>query len=89
MTRPPNPDSELKPNDSKDIIVGSSVAARGFRRGKPASVQIVQERVRKIIAYRGYSIPQDQRADLQQEILAQLWSATRKPQFDESGGFFE
>lgn len=35
-----------------------------------------------IVATRGYGIPAEDRRDLQQEIMAQLWQAVRRPGFD-------
>ncbi len=72
--------------DKKDE--NSEVVAAGFRRGEPREVEKVRCRVSRIVAFRGYSIPMSERKDLEQEIMAQLWNATRRPQFDESAGFW-
>lgn len=62
--------------------------ARAFGRGEPAAVDSVRARVRRILAFRGYGIPRAERADLEQEVLAQLWQATRRRRFDPSAGFW-
>ncbi len=51
--------------------------ARRFRSGRPGEVREVRERVRSILAFRGYGIPVQDREDLEQEILTQLWQAMR------------
>lgn len=66
----------------------SQSVAKGFRLGRPLEVELVRQRVGRIIAFRGYRIPAAERPDLVQEILTQLWQATRRPDFDESAGFW-
>ena len=75
--------SEVKP-ESKS----ASEVARGYRTGCPEDLEIVRRRVRALLAFRGYGIPSSDRPDVEQEVLAQLWKAVRKPGFDESAGFW-
>ncbi len=72
--------------DKKDE--NSEVVAAGFRRGEPREVEMVRQRIGRIVTFRGYEIPAADRTDLEQEIMAQLWKATKRPQFDESAGFW-
>ena len=56
--------------------------ARGLRRGRAAAVALVRGRVRGILAFKPYGIPVDERADLEQEVLTQIWQAVRRPGFE-------
>lgn len=71
MAGPPAPN-----DDPAASAAGAGTAAEveaGFRRGEPGSVRTVRERIRRIIAFRGYGIPAEDRKDLEQEVMAQLW----------------
>lgn len=41
----------------------------------------MRARVRRILAYRGYGIPPEDRLDLEQTIMLQLWQAVSEPSF--------
>lgn len=60
----------------------------GFRTGEPAAVAEVEDRVERIICYRGYGIPRAQRDELRQEVLVQLWRAVNGEGFDAARGFW-
>ncbi len=64
---------------------------RELRRGSPEAVQTVRRRVRRILAFRGYRIPTDDRNDLEQEVMTQLWQAVNRSGFASAGfwGFVE
>ena len=59
-----------------------------LRRGTPEAVQEVRERVRRILGFRGYRIPKADLADLEQEVMSQLWQAVNRPSFDAAKGFW-
>lgn len=61
------------------------------RAGNAAATGEVRRRVRRILAFRGYRIPPEDRFDLEQIVLVQLWQAVRRAGFDTSGfwGFVE
>lgn len=51
----------------------------------PAAVREVRRRVRRIVAFRGYGIPREDRRDLEQTVMIQIWEAVRREGFDPSG----
>ena len=59
-----------------------------FRRGEPEAVEIVRERVGRILAYKGLRFGHREREDLQQEIVAELWQSVNRPGFDFTAGFW-
>jgi RNA polymerase sigma factor (sigma-70 family) len=74
--------------ERKKKPVESELVARGFSRGRPEDVESVRERVRRILAFKAFGMSVSDREDLEQEIMGQLWKATRKANFNERGGFF-
>lgn len=60
---------------------------RAFRQGVPEAVTRVRDRVGRILAFRGYRIPAEERRDLQQEVMAQIWRAANRAGFDPARGF--
>lgn len=66
----------------------ASSVASGLRRGEPRAAEIVRERVGRIVSFRGYGIPSQDRMDLVQEVMAQLWQAVSNPGFDTGAGFW-
>jgi RNA polymerase sigma factor (sigma-70 family) len=48
----------------------------------------VRERVRRILAHRRLGIPHDDRDDLEQEVMAELWRAVNRAGFDFEAGFW-
>lgn len=62
--------------------------ARAFRRGDPEATREVRRRIERIVAFRGYHIPAEERRDLVQESATQIWQAVKSPGFDEGGGFW-
>lgn len=70
MSGPRHLDDELgTPRDAS----AAEQAENGFRRGEPAAVRRVAERVHRIVGFRGYRIPAEDRRDLEQQVMAQLW----------------
>jgi RNA polymerase sigma factor (sigma-70 family) len=72
---------------------GSSAAtaeswANRLRRGEVEAVGQVRARVQRILAFRGLSIPQEERGDLEQEIMTQVWQAVNRTGFDATAGFW-
>lgn len=60
----------------------------GFRRGDPAAVEEVHERVERIIAFKHYRIPAQVREELRQEALIQIWQGVNRAGFDAGLGFW-
>jgi len=71
--------SDRSPDSSGDS--GPEAVSRGLQRGEAAAVRLVRGRVRRILAYRGFGIPREERRDLEQEVMTQLWQAANRPGF--------
>lgn len=67
--------------------VSAEVALR-IRAGDPDAVQLVRDRVQKIIRFRGLGVPPQQADDLEQEIVTQVWQAVNRPSFEPTSGFW-
>lgn len=67
-----------------------SVAQR-FGGRDPSATREVLERVRRILAFRRYGIPEEDRRELEQVVMIQIWEGVRLPGFDPTGfwGFVE
>jgi len=62
--------------------------ARRMRLGEAAAVDHVRARVRKILAFKRLRIPVQDREDLEQEIMTEVWQAVNRPEFDFTAGFW-
>lgn len=62
--------------------------ARRLRRGEPRAVEEVRHRVARILAHGGLAIPDQERDDLEQEVMAEIWQAVNRSRFDFSAGFW-
>jgi len=62
--------------------------ARRFRRGDALAVQEARQRVSRILIHGALSIPPEERQDLEQEIMTEIWQAVNRPTFDYSAGFW-
>ncbi len=62
--------------------------ARRLRSGEPDAVRIVRERVRKILVFKKFGIPHQDRDDLEQGIMTEVWQAVDRPGFDFEAGFW-
>lgn len=62
--------------------------ARSFQRGDPAAVREVRRRVSRILRYGGLAIPVEEREDLEQEVMTEIWAAVNRSGFDASAGFW-
>lgn len=62
--------------------------ARRLRRGDPLAVQEARQRVSRILIHGALSIPPQERQDLEQEIMTEIWQAVNRSQFDFSAGFW-
>lgn len=58
-----------------------------FRDGDRGAAREVRTKVARILAFRGYGIPREDRLDLEQSIMTQLWQSVGRPGF-EPGGFW-
>lgn len=59
-----------------------------LRRGDPSAAREVRTRVSRILQHGTLSIPDDEREDLEQGVLAEVWQAVNRTGFDFSGGFW-
>lgn len=66
----------------------SSSAGIRFKQGDPRAAEEVHDRVRRTLAFRGYGIPTEDRRDLEQVVMGQIWEAVAQPQFDPTAGFW-
>jgi len=62
--------------------------ARRLRRGDALAVQEARQRVSRILVHGALSIPPQERQDLEQEIMTEIWQAVNRPHFDFSAGFW-
>lgn len=81
-----NPDRTANPDGGADGRAAELVFR--IRAGEPDAVQQVRRRVRKILGFKGLRVPDDQRDDLEQEVVTQVWQAVNRPRFDPDGGFW-
>ena len=65
-----------------------AAVGRAFLGGAPAAASQVRRRVERIVAFRGYRIPAEEKKDLVQEVMTQLWSSVRRAGFDADRGFW-
>jgi RNA polymerase sigma factor (sigma-70 family) len=59
-----------------------------MRLGEAAAVDHVRVRVRRILAFKRLRIPAQDRDDLEQEIMTEVWRAINRPGFDFTAGFW-
>ncbi len=59
--------------------------------GDAPTSEVVRARVSRILAFRGYGISRQDRSDLEQRILVEVWQAVKRPGFhaDRFWGFVE
>lgn len=60
----------------------------GLRHGDAHAVHTVRERVRRILAYKGFPVSDHEMEDLEQEVMTDVWRAVTRPQFDFGAGFW-
>jgi RNA polymerase sigma factor (sigma-70 family) len=77
-------------NRSAAVAADSSPGewARRMRLGDAAAVDHVRARVRKILASKRLRIPVQDREDLEQEVMTEVWQAVNRPGFDFTAGFW-
>lgn len=61
---------------------------RRLRLGDPEAVGRVRERVRRILSARRLAIATDEREDLEQDVMTEVWRAVNRSGFDLAGGFW-
>ena len=59
-----------------------------FRRGDPTAAQEVRQRVRRVLGYRGFRFSREDRQDLEQEVMTQLWQSVNQPGIDVGARFW-
>lgn len=62
--------------------------ARRLQRGDTAAVQQVRDRIRRILSYRSLDFCSPERADLEQEVMIEIWQGVNREGFDPSAGFW-
>ena len=68
--------------------ISSEQWARRLRNGESVAVEVVRNRVRSILAFKGLGIPTHDRDDLEQGIVTEVWQAVERPGFDFEAGFW-
>ena len=81
------------PGDSRDPDEGSVVRRderipRRLATGDEEAVAVVYARIGRILSFRGFGIPREDRRDIQQDVMAQVWQAVRQPAFNFQSGFW-
>ena len=66
----------------------SAELASDLRRGSPETFEALRRRVRKIIGFRGYRMPTEDRKDLEQEVMTQIWQAVNRRGFEAERGLW-
>jgi RNA polymerase sigma-70 factor, ECF subfamily len=59
-----------------------------LRSGDAEALRLVRDRVRRILRFRGLWIPEDELADLEQEVMTQVWRAVNRTGFDPEAGIW-
>jgi RNA polymerase sigma-70 factor (ECF subfamily) len=70
------------------VLTSPEVWGRRLKRGEPAAVHQVRKRVCKIIAFQKLRIPPQDREDLEQEVMTEVWRAVNRDSFDFTAGFW-
>jgi RNA polymerase sigma factor (sigma-70 family) len=81
MVRDRDPQPPGESDDHADF------AAR-LRGGDPQAMQLLRERVRRILSHGRLRIPVAELDDLEQETMTQVWLALNRPTFDLGGGIW-
>lgn len=84
-------DEKNQPSSSTQGTSGSPSEqdlARALLEGSPDAVQQIRQRVRKIVGFRGYRVPAEDRNDLEQEVMTQIWQAVNRSGFDGQKSFW-
>jgi RNA polymerase sigma-70 factor, ECF subfamily len=61
---------------------------RALQRGDPAATRIVRRRVQRIVSFRGYRFSREDRRDIEQEVMTQIWQAAQSRGGDFGGGLW-
>lgn len=82
--------SDQENNGIRDSHHVDSLVER-LRSGEPDATAVVRQRVQRILAFRGFRIGHEDRLDLEQVVMTQIWQAVARPAFDPLGfwGFVE
>ncbi|MCP4201136.1 MAG: sigma-70 family RNA polymerase sigma factor [bacterium] len=65
-----------------------ALVGEAFRRGSSEGVKAVRDRVRRIVGFRGYRMSADDKKDLEQEVMTQIWQAVNRSGFDAGDRFW-
>jgi hypothetical protein len=71
-----------------DASAGGARFVRRFVAGEPEATREALARIARMLAFRGYAIPAEERRDLAQEVATQVWLAAGRPEFDAERGFW-
>jgi RNA polymerase sigma factor (sigma-70 family) len=58
-----------------------------FRRGDPEATARAVKQAALVVRMRGYAIPEDQRTDVVQEVMVEMWRRTHRKNFAAGGAF--
>ena len=76
-----------KPDAKPDARDPRELVAR-LRRGDPRAVASVRTRVRRILRHKGFGMGPEDREDLEQEVMAQVWQGVNRREFRVGGSFW-
>jgi RNA polymerase sigma factor (sigma-70 family) len=74
--------------EEQEVWPSPETWARRLQRGDPAAVREVRRRVTRILAHSGLAVPEDERDDLEQDVMTDVWQAVNRSHFDVSAGFW-
>ena len=75
------------PDDGSVVRRDESIPRR-LAAGDEEAATLVRERIGRVLSFRGFGIPAEDRRDIQQDVMAQVWQAVRQPTFDFQLGFW-
>jgi RNA polymerase sigma factor (sigma-70 family) len=82
------PPANPRDPDDGSVVRRDERIPRRLAAGDEEAVTVVNERIGRILSFRGFGIPREDRRDIQQDVLAQVWQAVRQPTFNFQSGFW-
>ena len=61
---------------------------RRLAAGDEEAAALVRDRIGRVVSFRGFGISAEDRRDIQQDVVAQVWQAVRQPTFNFQLGFW-
>ena len=82
--------SESDPGEraSEGSLEDAISIAYALQHGDPAATRVVRRRVQRIVAFRGYRFSPEDRRDIEQEVMTQVWQAAQSRRGDFGEGLW-